>query len=48
VVVSINDRGPYAGGMRRITELSETAARRIGIREHGIEWVEVAAVRDAS
>jgi rare lipoprotein A len=47
VVVTINDRGPYAGG-QRIIDLSEAAAKRVGIREHGTERVEVVVVGNAS
>ena len=47
VVVKINDRGPYAGG-RRIIDLSEAAAKRIGLLEHGTERVEVVVVGNAS
>ena len=35
VVVKINDRGPYGGGKRRIIDLSEAAAKRIGLRREG-------------
>lgn len=37
VVVRINDRGPYAGG--RIIDLSEAAARAIGMRGSGLAEV---------
>lgn len=47
VVVKINDRGPYAGG-RRIIDLSEGAAKRIGLLEHGTERVELVVVGNAS
>lgn len=47
VVVKINDRGPYAGH-RRIIDLSEAAAKRIGLLEHGTERVEVVVVEPAS
>jgi rare lipoprotein A len=47
VVVTINDRGPYAGG-RRIIDLSEAAAKRVGLRERGTERVEVRVVERAS
>jgi rare lipoprotein A len=47
VVVKINDRGPYAGG-KRIIDLSEAAAKRVGLLERGTERVEVAVVRNAS
>ena len=30
VVVRINDRGPHGGGKRRIIDLSEAAAKRVG------------------
>jgi rare lipoprotein A len=33
VVVKINDRGPYRGGMRRVIDLSEAAAKRVGLLE---------------
>jgi peptidoglycan lytic transglycosylase len=48
VVVKINDRGPYAGGKRRIIDLSEAAAKRVGLLEHGTERVEVVVVQNAS
>jgi rare lipoprotein A len=48
VVVKINDRGPYAGGKRRIIDLSEAAAKRVGLLERGTERVEVAVVERAS
>ena len=47
VMVTINDSGPYAGG-QRIIDLSEAAAKRVGIREHGTERVEVVVVEKAS
>jgi rare lipoprotein A len=47
VVVKINDRGPYAGG-KRIIDLSEAAAKRVGLLERGTERVEVAVVERAS
>jgi rare lipoprotein A len=47
VVVTINDRGPNAGGTR-IIDLSEAAAKRVGIREHAPERVEVVVVGNAS
>jgi rare lipoprotein A len=46
-VVEINDRGLYVGG-RRIIDLSEAAAKRIGLLEHGAERVEVVVVEPAS
>lgn len=48
VVVTINDRGPYVDQQRRIIDLSEAAARRLGMREHGVERVEVVVVEPAS
>ena len=48
VVVKINDRGPYGAGKRRIIDLSEAAARRVGLLEHGTERVEVVVVENAS
>jgi rare lipoprotein A len=47
VVVTINDRGPFTGKKRRIIDLSEAAAKRIGIRERGTERVEVVVVENA-
>ena len=48
VVVKINDRGPYGGGKRRIIDLSEAAAKRVGLLERGTERVEVVVVEHAS
>jgi rare lipoprotein A len=48
VVVTINDRGPYGGGKRRIIDLSEAAARRVGLLEHGTARVEVVVIENAS
>jgi rare lipoprotein A len=48
VVVKINDRGPYGGGKHRIIDLSEAAAKRIGLLERGTERVEVVVVERAS
>jgi rare lipoprotein A len=48
VVVKINDRGPYGGGTRRLIDLSEAAAKRVGLLEHGTERVEVVVVEKAS
>jgi rare lipoprotein A len=48
VVVTINDRGLYTAKKRRIIDVSEAAAKRIGIREHGTERVEVVVVENAS
>jgi rare lipoprotein A len=39
VIITINDRGPYGAGRRRIIDLSEAAAQRIGLRERGTERV---------
>ena len=48
VVVKINDRGPYGGSGRRIIDLSEAAAKRVGLLERGTERVEVVVVENAS
>jgi rare lipoprotein A len=48
VVVKITDRGPYGGGTRRIIDLSEAAAKRVGLLEHGTARVEVVVVAHAS
>jgi rare lipoprotein A len=48
VVVKINDRGPYGGGKRRIIDLSEAAAKRVGLLEQGTERVEVVVVEKVS
>jgi rare lipoprotein A len=48
VVVKITDRGPYGGGKRRIIDLSEAAAKRVGLLERGTERVEVVVVERAS
>jgi rare lipoprotein A len=48
VVVKITDRGPYGAGKRRIIDLSEAAAKRVGLLEHGTERVEVVVVENAS
>jgi rare lipoprotein A len=48
VVVRINDRGPHGGGKRRIIDLSEAAAKRIGLVQRGVEQVQVVVVRKAS
>lgn len=39
VVVRINDRGPYVDG--RIIDLSRAAARKIGMEEDGVKYVQV-------
>jgi rare lipoprotein A len=41
VVVRINDRGPHGEGKRRIIDLSEAAAKRIGLVQRGVERVQV-------
>jgi rare lipoprotein A len=48
VVVKINDRGPHGGGKRRIIDLSEAAAKRIGLAPRGVDLVRVVVVEDAS
>jgi rare lipoprotein A len=48
VVVKINDRGPYGESKRRIIDLSEAAAARIGIGPQGVERVRVVVLQDAS
>jgi rare lipoprotein A len=48
VVVRINDRGPHAGGKRRIIDLSEAAAKRIGLASRGVELVQVVVLKDTS
>ena len=48
VVVKITDRGPYGARNRRIIDLSEAAAKRVGLLEHGTERVEVVVVENAS
>jgi rare lipoprotein A len=48
VVVRINDRGPHGGGKRRIIDLSEAAAKRIGVAPEGVELVRVVVVENAS
>jgi rare lipoprotein A len=48
VVVRINDRGPYGGSKRRIIDLSEAAAKRIGIGPQGMERVRVVVLKDTS
>lgn len=44
VVVRINDRGPFHGG--RLIDLSEAAARQIGIRAAGRGMVQLAVAAD--
>ena len=41
VVVKINDRGPYGSGKRRIIDLSEAAAKRVGLLARGTARVQV-------
>jgi rare lipoprotein A len=48
VVVKINDRGPHGGAKRRIIDLSEAAAKQIGLVSRGIDLVRVVVVEDAS
>lgn len=48
VVVRINDRGPHGGGKRRIIDLSEAAAKRVGLLARGTERVQVVVVETAS
>jgi rare lipoprotein A len=48
VVVRINDRGPHGGGKRRIIDLSEAAAKRVGLLARGEERVQVMVVEGAS
>jgi rare lipoprotein A len=48
VVVKINDRGPYGGGKRRIIDLSEAAAKRVGLLARGTARVQVVVVENAS
>jgi rare lipoprotein A len=42
VEVTINDRGPYVGD--RVIDLSERAARRLGMKEQGLATVRVEVV----
>jgi rare lipoprotein A len=48
VVVRINDRGPRGGGKRRIIDLSEAAAKRVGVLARGSARVQVVVVENAS
>jgi rare lipoprotein A len=48
VVVTINDRGPHSSGKRRILDLSEAAAKRIGLTPRGVELMRIVVVDDAS
>jgi rare lipoprotein A (peptidoglycan hydrolase) len=47
VDVRINDRGPFADPERRVIDLSQTAAARIGLERRGIGRVRVAILNDA-
>ncbi len=47
-MVKINDRGPHGGGKRCIIDLSEAAAKRIGVAPEGVELVRVVVVENAS
>lgn len=44
VVVTVNDRGPFAGG--RVVDLSLAAARRLGMVERGLARVRVERVAE--
>src|SRR6266508_2188162 len=46
VVVRINDRGPHGGGKRPIIDLSEAAAKRVGLLARGTERVQVVMVEN--
>jgi rare lipoprotein A len=48
VVVRINDRGPHGGVKRRIIDLSEAAAKRVGVLARGSARVQVVVVENAS
>jgi rare lipoprotein A len=48
VVVRINDRGPHGGGKRCIIDLSEAAAKRVGVLARGAARVQVVVVENAS
>jgi rare lipoprotein A len=43
VVVAINDRGPFTGG--RILDVSEAAARRLGVLQAGVTRVRIGLAR---
>jgi len=43
VVLEVNDRGPY--GKDRIVDLSEGAARELGIRQTGVTLVRLEVIR---
>ena len=42
VIVTVNDRGPFVRG--RIVDLSQAAARRLGITKQGVERVKLTAI----
>jgi rare lipoprotein A len=48
IVVRINDRGPYGRAKHRLIDLSEAAAKRIGLLARGTERVRVVVVEDAA
>jgi rare lipoprotein A len=48
VVVRVNDRGPYGGGKHRLIDLSEAAAKRIGLMPRGMERVQIVVVENAA
>jgi rare lipoprotein A len=48
VLVTINDRGPYGKAKRCIIDLSEAAARHLGLVERGMARVQVVVVENAS
>ena len=45
VVLRVNDRGPFADTERRIIDVSEAAARRLGLIGVGVARVRVRALR---
>lgn len=45
VVVRVNDRGPFSRG--RVVDISEAAARRIGLLERGTARVSLSHLQDA-
>ena len=48
VIVTINDRGPYGKAKRCIIDISEAAARRLGVAERGTAQVQIVIVEDAA
>jgi rare lipoprotein A len=48
VIVRINDRGPYGRAPRCIIDLSEAAAKHIGVVQRGVERVRVVVVENVS